>query len=266
MKNQVTILGARGSIPVSGAQFRRYGGSTSCYLIELSGEYILIDAGSGMLSLPMDIPGHADLSLLLTHPHVDHLLGLPMCPYLFRSDAFIHLYAAQHEGRCAEEQVKTLVAPPLWPVGPEMLPGRVSFHDLPARLQLGGNVVESMEGQHPGGVTLFRITGSGKCVVIITDCTITDSLKPKLIDFAKDCDLLLCDGQYSAEEWAGREFFGHNTWIAAAELARDANCAEVRIVHHDPTHADEMLDAAEAEVSRIYPRCSFGREGEVILL
>ena len=62
MKNsQVTILGARGSIPVSGNEYGTYGGATSCVLLEAENEdengnaasqVIVFDAGSGFLNLP----------------------------------------------------------------------------------------------------------------------------------------------------------------------------------------------------------------------
>ena len=51
----VTILGTRGSIPRAGQEFTRYGGDTICVLVELAGETILLDAGTGLLNC--DIPG-----------------------------------------------------------------------------------------------------------------------------------------------------------------------------------------------------------------
>ena len=35
---QVTVLGTRGSIPVSGTDFAIFGGNTSCYLVEAGDE------------------------------------------------------------------------------------------------------------------------------------------------------------------------------------------------------------------------------------
>ena len=52
MGNKVTILGARGSVPVNGSAFSRYGGATSCVLLETESEVLLFDAGTGILNLP----------------------------------------------------------------------------------------------------------------------------------------------------------------------------------------------------------------------
>lgn len=266
MENKVTFLGVRGSIPVSGEAYRRYGGATTCFLIELEEETILVDAGNGILNLPPELMEKQEITMLLTHPHLDHLMGLPMCPYLFRKGATMHMYAAARGGMDAEAQVDALVAPPLWPVQAGSLPAVLICSTLPEVLQLKGVLVESMEGDHPGGVSVFRITGGGKRIVIATDCTITEENRPALKSFAEGCDLFLCDGQYSEEEWPSHATFGHSTWTAAAELAREIGAKQSRIVHHDPTHTDAFLDSSAAELSLTCPGCSFAQEGEVILL
>ena len=263
----VTILGARGSVPVSGGEFLRYGGATTCVLVRLAGQAVVLDAGTGLLELPSRLKdGERRIPLLLSHPHADHLLGLPLCPLLLQPEFRLEVYAARRGGRGAEEQVRTLMSPPLWPIGPEKLPSPPVFHDLPHRLELGGVTVESMEGVHPDGVSLLRLTGGGRRVVFATDCTLTAALLPRLTDFARDCDLLLCDGQYSDAEWSGRAGFGHSTWTAAARLGSACGAGEVRVIHHDPGHTDDELDAAAGELRRIHPNCGFARAGEEVLL
>ena len=266
MENAVTLLGVRGSMSVSGEAFLRYGGATTSILVELEGVPVLVDAGTGIMNLPGRVMGSPELTLLLSHPHVDHLMGLPLCPYLFSKGKTLNLYAVVHEGRSPEEQVKTLFAPPLWPVGPDSLPCDIHLKEIPENLCLNGVEIKTMEGLHPGGVTLFRISGGGKSVVVVTDCTITEEQMPALVEFARNCDLLLCDGQYSNEEWVTRSTFGHNTWQYAALLGQKAGAKQVKVIHHDPVHTDVFLDGAADELLRIHPNCGFGREGEVIPL
>ena len=275
--NTVTILGARGSMSVSGAEYLRYGGATTCVLVRLSGKSALLDAGTGLMNPPPDLLDAPSLPLLLTHAHADHLLGLPLCPYVMRRGARLEVYAARRGGLDAEAQIRRFLSPPLWPVGPDALPADIRFHDLPAELYLdadgraasreaGGIRVESMAGAHPGGVSLLRLEGGGKSVVFMTDCTLTAALRPAALDFARDCSLLLCDGQYSDEEWPECAGFGHNSWRDAAKFARECRARQARIVHHDPFHTDAMLDAAAAEIEALCPGCAFAREGEAISL
>lgn len=260
----VKILGARGSVPVSSPAFDFYGGATSCYFVRLAGQSIVLDAGTGILSLSAALkPDERRLPLLLTHPHADHLLGLPMCGLLFDPACRIDFYAAQRGGYDAAAQFCRLMSPPLWPVWPEDLPADLHFYELPDEMAIGPVRVRSMEGVHPGGVSLLRLDGGGKSVALVTDCTLTDSLRPAAAEFARDCDLLLCDGQYRPEEWASRTDFGHNTWEAAAEFGRLCGARQTRVVHHDPSRTDGELDAAAGGLG---PGCAFGYEGEEIVL
>lgn len=252
---------------MSGGAFLKYGGATTCVLVRLAGQVVVLDAGTGLLDLPSFLDAGEDrLPLILTHPHADHLLGLPLCPLLLRPGFRLEVYAAARNGLGAAEQVRALLSPPLWPVGPEALPSPPSFYDLPPRLELGGVTVERIEGAHPGGVSLLRLTGGGKRVVFATDCTVNGPGAGPLAEFAQGCDLLLCDGQYSDAEWPERSAFGHSTWTAAARLGRACGAARTRVIHHDPGHTDRLLDDAAGELRAIHPDCAFARAGEEIFL
>jgi len=266
VQTRVTVLGARGSVPVSGKEFRRYGGATTCFLAELGGFSVVLDAGTGLLRLPENVLAVKELPLLLTHPHTDHLLGLPMCAYVMQPGSKLTVYGARRSGLDVRSQLGCLMRTPLWPVPADGLPAEIAFEALPEDFTIGPVHVRSIEGIHPGGVSLIRLERDGTSVVLITDCTLTDALWPHALDFARGADLLLIDGQYSEEEWAAHSSFGHNTWLRAAEFGRASGAREVRIVHHAPTHSDVVLDAASSSLSAIHPRCSFAREGEVILL
>ena len=267
MSPKVVILGARGSVPVSSEEFLCYGGATTCVLIQSADQTIILDAGTGMLMLPTYLkPEDTDISLLLSHGHVDHLLGFSMCPSVFDSARSFHIYAAERSGSDGESYLQSLMSPPLWPIRPSQVGAKVCFHPLAKDFQIGPIQVDSMEGIHPGGVSLFRLTIDGRRIVFITDCTLTDSLFPRAAEFAQNCDLLLCDGQYSEKEWQSHSSFGHNTWTTAARLGAACDAKQVRIIHHDPFHTDRDLDAASAMIKTIHPRCMFARAGEEIIL
>lgn len=267
MEASVVILGTRGSVPVSAEAFLRYGGATVCVFARFGDQAIVLDCGTGIMKLPEFLRQEdRHLNILISHPHADHLLGLPLCPAVFDPGKQIDIYGVARNGMDIRQQVCTLMAPPLWPVGPDQLPADISFRDLPEQMLLGDVTVESMEGIHPGGVSLFRITGGGKQIVYMTDCTLTEEILPKLTEFARDCDLLLCDGQYSQQEWKGREHFGHSTWVAAAQLGAACGAKQVRIIHHDPFRTDDRLDDADRELTSIHKNCAFAQGGEEILL
>ena len=263
---RVTILGARGSVPVSDGAFARYGGATTSVLAQMGGTDIILDAGTGILRLPPEVLAKPALPLLLTHSHLDHINGLPMCPYVMGPDNTLDIYAAKQDGADIADVLHKLYSPPVWPVTPDRFSAALRFHALPDAFAVGGVQVKTIAGVHPGGVQLFRLSCGGKRIVFATDFTLTDAIRPAVVDFAGGCDLLLCDGQYSDEEFQTRSGFGHNTWKTAAQLGVDCGAVRTRIVHHDPSHNDLRLDAAAAEVHSIDPNCEFAREGEVIAL
>ena len=263
----VTILGTRGSMSSVGSEYTRFGGNTTCVLLNLAGEFIILDAGTGLMEC--SVPAgelKQNVKLLLSHPHADHLVGLPLSPLMMDRDVHIDFFSKTRAGLDAKEQILRLVSPPLWPVTIDLLPGKIDFHELPDRLTLGNVTVEVMEGSHPGGVSLMKLCGNGHSVVFLSDCTLTEELIPRLIEFSRGCSLLLCDGQYSDEEWPYRSKFGHSTWNQAAQLGVACEAQRVRIIHHDPTHTDACLAEASLQLLKKHPDCSFATDKEEIIL
>ena len=50
-----TLWGTRGSVPTPGAQFLRHGGQTSCMQVTLGDERVILDAGSGIRNLGLEL-------------------------------------------------------------------------------------------------------------------------------------------------------------------------------------------------------------------
>lgn len=266
MADYATILGARGSLPVCGPEYDAYGGATTCVLLRLGGKTVLLDAGTGLMTLPESAMELPELPLLLTHAHADHLLALALCPYVMRPGHRLDVYLKPRGGLDGAAQAERLFSPPLWPVKLDMLPAEIRFRPLESGTEIGGIRVDAIEGDHPGGVSLLRLSAGGKSVAFLTDCSLTGENLPGYARFARGCDLLLVDGQYSPQEWETRKDFGHSTWVMAARLARESGAAAARIIHHDPGRTDAMLDAAAAEVAAVCPGCAFARQGETIPL
>jgi hypothetical protein len=80
-------------------------------------------------------------------------------------------------------------------------------------------VVTAQRHNHPGGAYSFRIERNGKVLVVCTD---GEQIDPRLVDLARDADLLVHDAQYTAEELQKRRGWGHSSFDQAIQLAEMA--------------------------------------------
>lgn len=265
---KLIFLGTRGSIPIEGPAFATFGGATLCILLRMADEVFVLDGGSGLLKLPQALnDDERRIHIFLSHAHMDHMIGLPMCSTLTSPHHQTTIWGSMQSGLTPLEQVTRLMSPPLWPVTPETFASTVDFQLLPPDPFYVGKVkIETMAGEHPNGATVFRFTYKETSVVYATDYEITKESAPRLAAFAKDCSLLLCDGQYAKEELPQAQGYGHSSWNDATLLAKDSCVKQLYIIHHAPWRSDSALKQAEKEMQLLFPCCSFAKSGEEINL
>ena len=259
---KITVLGARGSIPVEGREFLEFGGATSCVLIETEDQAIYLDAGSGIVRTP-DI-GDRAISILLTHPHLDHLVGMPFFPYLSEKDRQIDFYAPISGGMSAEEQLDHLFSEPVWPVKMGEYSSDLKCHDISGAFDIGDVRVEFTDSVHPGGGLVYRLSSGGRSVVYATDYEYAEESSEELIRLCKGCDLLFFDAQYTDEEFGTKKGYGHSTASQGLKIMKESGAKSIRFVHHDPGHNDDMLRKMEEAVKS--DSVSFARQGDIIFL
>lgn len=270
---QVRFWGVRGSIPVPGPSTIIYGGNTACIEVRCGERLIVLDAGSGIRALGQALEHHnvLDFDLLLTHCHIDHLMGLPFFKPVFRAEAAIRMWAGHLKpaDRLATI-VKQFMIPPLLPITPNFFKADMTYRDFLAgdTLDLGGGIeVRSAALNHPGGATGYRITFEGRSLCYMTDHEHgPGEPAPSLLDLACNADLLIYDATYTPEEYVDRVGWGHSTWTEAIRFAAKAGVERVALFHHDPLRDDAELDAIVNEASRAFPGVFAAREGQVIEL
>ncbi len=257
---RLTVYGARGSMALSGDDYRLFGGRTSCYLVQAGSASIFLDAGSGLLSAPADFPEPP--LILLSHLHLDHLLGLGMYPRLSRKGQKTGIFVPARDPEDAERTLSGLYSPPYWPLSLTEYAGDVRIHPLRFPLQAREAIIEGTEGNHPGGCAAMRIRFRGKTLVYLTDYEYTPGSFPRLCAFSEGADLILCDGQYTREQYITRRGFGHSPEEAGIALLEKSQAKRLLLIHHDPHSTDSELLAREQRIGRENIR--FAREGDVI--
>lgn len=108
------ILGSIGWMPSAGQQ-------TCCVLVELGDELILLDAGSGVANLDLCedvLRRHGRLSILLSHYHLDHVVGL-MYLKRFAADMRVDVYGPGRPvyPKTTEEYAADLLQPAMYSSG-----------------------------------------------------------------------------------------------------------------------------------------------------
>jgi len=253
----IRFWGTRGSIASPGPGTVKYGGNTACVEVILtSGHRVVIDAGTGIRALGdhlLESGEKVDLTLLLSHTHWDHVLGMPFfkpvyqegtriavdgCPRAFYGMAMIF---DNHKGNG------------FFPVAFNDLKARIDFLDqLPRHpLHLGSAVITGMEINHPQGGMGFRLQEGRRAMVFLTD----NELNPRaplgrqpedFAIFARDAEVLIHDAQYTPEEIEAHRGWGHSTYIDAVELALAARVRRLILFHHDPSRTDAQITRIEA--------------------
>ena len=258
----ITVLGTRGSVPVCGREFDDFGGNTSCYLVEAGNQSILLDAGSGLVNAPVAFARTP--VILLSHLHVDHLLGLGMYQRLSQPGATTELFVPATDDVNAKAVLERLYSPPLWPLRLDEYPSELRIGAMRESMQFGDVTVETTTGSHPGGCLLIKICHAQRTLVYATDFEHGREASARLAEFSRDADLVLYDGQYDEAEYEPHRGFGHSTPNEGVALLERSNARRLLVVHHDPHSNDQELLARERALGN--PDVRFAREGETIEL
>lgn len=248
---RVEILGSGGYHPSE----RRH---TACvYLPELG---LVLDAGTGAFRLhglaASDKLSTDRLDIVLTHGHLDHVVGLTF------------LIGLQREGRPIETVVHAapatldavrdhLLAPALFPIAPV-----TGFAPLGDSLALPSGVrLTAFELDHPGGSVGLRLDVGDRSIAYVTD---TRPISAETVKAIQGVDLLLHEAYFEASRRQLADDSGHCTAPDAAEAAVACGAKRLVLMHINPraTEADEARALAEAQAIR--PDAEYGRDGMVI--
>ncbi len=268
MTMKIHLAGVRGTVPVHPPAFTQFGGATSCVLVATENYGFILDAGTGLRGDLFDaLSPHRDFTMLISHSHVDHLMGFPIFSPLFDPARHGTVYLKTRDGLDARAQIESLMAPPLWPIRTAGIRADVQFCDVPYRFTMDGVTIETLEIAHPGGCTAYKLTCGDrkKSLVYATDFEPGED-ESAFVAFAHGCSLLLLDAQYTAAEYVRTRGFGHSTVPTSIALAEKCQAETTLFIHHDPNRTDETLLLWERDIQKDHPTIRFGREGEEIRL
>jgi len=257
---KITCWGARGSIAVSGGEYVKYGGDTTCMEITSSkGDVIIIDAGTGMRKLGNKLlaNGKRDLSLLFTHAHWDHLMGFPFFKPIYLKGTKISLYGCPYAQRSVQDILAKSMAAPYFPVDFGQLSAEFTTQGVcDAAFSLGSVRVIPIQLSHPNQGLGYRFEEDGKSFVFLTDNELTlrhtgGASYDDYLRFCEGADLLVHDAEYTQEQYQLTKGWGHSVYTDALRLAIEAGVKQFGLFHHNQERSDAELDRIVDDCNRI---------------
>ncbi|MHB8881056.1 MAG: MBL fold metallo-hydrolase [Thermodesulfovibrionales bacterium] len=247
----IRCWGARGSIPVSGKEYLKYGGDTACIEIRTKDdEIVIIDSGSGIRRLGNRLieEDRFAVNLIYTHSHWDHILGFPFFKPLYREGTSISLFGCPFAQKSIKEMISRTMKQPNFPVLFEDVRAAISSFEVCAdSFHIGSLEVTPIVLSHPDQSIGYKFREGDRTFVYMTDNELGFRHPGGLdygdyVAFASQADLLFHDAEYTEDEYRTKKMWGHTGYRDALRLAMDAGVRRFGLFHHNQERTDRDLD------------------------
>ncbi len=245
---RLVALGTAGWIPTAQRE-------TTCLALKADDALIVFDAGTGLRRFLAPagralLDGVAEVDLVLTHYHLDHVCGLAYVPAVFAGRRLtVHAPATSVTGVDPGWALSQLIRPPYNP-GPWSDWSGVAIHELHAGdNEVAGRRLRLRAQQHPGTSAAYRLED---LFALATD-TPPD---PETEEFARGVAVLAHECWYNGADPATHaiaeplraSFRAHSEVSEAAALAKRAGAGRLLLMHLNPLfdepYYDRMLERA----------------------
>lgn len=277
----VKFRGVRGSYPVVNKDFLQYGGNTACVEVNVGGHLIILDAGSGMINLGDELVERyiasgfspeertpVKATVLLSHIHQDHIQGFTFFKPLHLKSTVLNVFGNVCEKENLSDELSNILFGKSFPLNMDDISGKLNIENItdsdtivlrvgcePQKLfgeaSYDDVVIQSYKSYaHPqDGVVIYKISYKGKSLVYATDKESYMGGDKKLVDFARNCDILIHDAQYTNEDYldmySPKQGYGHSTFDMAMEVKRQTGADKLVFFHFDPSYNDDKLRQIE---------------------
>jgi phosphoribosyl 1,2-cyclic phosphodiesterase/DNA-binding NarL/FixJ family response regulator len=272
---RLKFWGVRGSIPTPGPTTVQYGGNTTCVEIRADGQIIVLDAGTGLRLLGLDLAAEFNtqpvaVTLLLTHTHWDHIQGLPFFQPVYKPQNELNIFGYEGARTGLEDVLSSQMESPVFPVGLRELPANIRIHELKEfDFKIGAVRVQACRANHPGVCVGYRLFTSAGSIAFFPDNeprpreraqssspaapNLADGvgLDPRIIEFLRGTEVLIMDAQYDSEEYKQHRGWGHGCVDDVVALALQAEVKRLFLFHHDPRHDDAKVSEMVAHARQI---------------
>ena len=248
------------------------GGNTTCVQIEAGGATFVVDAGTGIRELGLELMkgpfgrGEGEMHLFFSHPHWDHIQGFPFFIPAFVPGNRIFIYSVHDLQKALVDQQRSLN----FPVPMSIMEASIEFVTLEEGqpLTVGDVLINTIRNAHPGDSYGYRFEDAYSTFVFASDSEYKHlddaSMQPHMI-FFKEADALIFDAQYTLGEGWVKQDWGHSSAMIGVEMALAAGVKRLVLFHHEPTNDDAVLQRILAD-AQAYRDELGGREALEIMI
>ncbi len=281
---KIKFRGVRGSYPIANGNYLQYGGNTSCVEVNVNGHLIILDAGTGLIDVGNDLMEKYIASgltpqertpikatVLISHIHQDHIQGFTFFRPLHIPTSKINVYGNVSYEETLSDELAHLLFGKSFPLDLGDIAGNLNIHDITDtdgivlrhdsepiikrierdedKIPQGDDVLITCYRSyaHPQeGVIIYKIAYKDKTLVYATDKESYLGGDKKLANFARGCDLIIHDAQYTTEDYLNtfvpKQGYGHSTFDMAIECQKQVGAKKLVFFHFDPTYNDNKLN------------------------
>lgn len=252
LQMKLEVYGCRGSVAISRSD-SRYGGNSSCITLTKGDDFLVIDAGSGIMMLQDKLQNQRlkntkfPINILLSHLHLDHIIGLGTFDPIWRKNKGVRIFTSSRDERPLDEQICDVFSPPYWPL-PLKDFGKLDVVQIEPEtpFEIGIFKITPFEtGLHSDKTLSFYITDGKKTLVYLLDSEMVDMdeiADAKLLKYCNGADIVVFDSSYSEKDYTMRKGWGHSTVKAGVELSKKWKCKHMLFTHFDQKYNDDEID------------------------
>jgi phosphoribosyl 1,2-cyclic phosphodiesterase/FixJ family two-component response regulator len=218
-------------------------------------------------------------SLLISHTHWDHIQGIPFFDPLYVPGNEWHVYGPKGLRESVREALAGQMQYTYFPVPLDGCAANIHYHDLlEGSFAIEDISVSARYLNHPALTLGYRLQVDGATLVYACDHEpysralglgngpITGQ-DLEHAAFVRGADLLIHDGQYTAQEYPTKMGWGHSPVEYVVKLAEQAPVKRVALTHHDPRRDDNAIDRVIASMRQTTSLDIFAAaEGQVVEL
>ena len=300
---KIKFRGVRGSYPIADKNYLEYGGNTSCVEVQVNGHLIILDAGTGLINLGNDLmekyiasninPHEREpikATILISHIHQDHIQGFTFFRPLHIPSSILNVYGNVNYNESLSDELAELLFGKSFPLDLGDIAGNLNIHDLnenegiilrhgyppiikrierpeDTRIEEDDVLITCYKSYaHPQeGVFIYKITYRDKVLVYATDKESYLGGDKKLANFARNCDVIIHDAQYTTEDYlnsfVSKQGYGHSTYDMAIECQNQTDAKKLVFFHFDPGYDDAKLNSIKEQYKPLGDKVILAYEG-----